>query len=98
MHSRSLGTILNFFDVGKIAKCMLPNVADVIEGHRKFGAGTCSRGLGSGRGGVPRGGAHPLVRVRYCFSVPGTPNWSNKKKCLRVIFTLKEEMSYFSYP
>ena len=51
-----------------------------------------------GGGYVPRGGANQLVRVRYCFSVPGTPNWSNKKKCLTLIFKVKEEISYFSYP
>ena len=32
--------------------------------------------------GVCRGGGRPLVRVVYCFSVPGLPNWSNKKECL----------------
>ena len=75
----------------------MPNIADVRD------VGVFELGLALGvsgvvGGGVPRGGAHPLVRVRYCFSVPGTPNWSNKKKCLCSIFKYKEETSYFSYP
>ena len=53
----------------------MPNVADVRD------VGVFELGLALGvsgvvGGGVPRGGANPLVRVRYCFSVPGTVEWS----------------------
>ena len=74
----------------------MPNVADV----RDY-IGVFELGLALGVSGVVGGGvrfpeAHPLVRVRYCFSVPGTPNWSNKKKCSSLIFNDKEQNIVFT--
>ena len=74
---------------------MLPNIADVRDiGSLELGLALGVSGVVGG--GVPRGGANPLVRVRYCFSVPGTPNWSNKKKCLTLIFKVKEQNIVFT--
>ena len=46
-------------------------------------------------------GAHPLVRVRCYFEVPGGADWSNKKKYYAEIFSIvakNGEISYFAFP
>ena len=77
----------------------MPNVADVRD------VGVFELGLALGVSGVVGGGfpevgpTHWSGSIRHCFSAPGAPNWSNKKKCLTHLnFEHKEEMSYFSYP